>query len=61
MADRRRKRVLNVRIDDAEAAMLDALADRDGITVSDWVRLAVRRAYRDAFGEGKPRRKKRKR
>jgi uncharacterized protein (DUF1778 family) len=42
---------LVVRVSEDERAMLQALAERDGITASDFVRLYIRRAYREAFGE----------
>jgi hypothetical protein len=44
---------------DDELAMLDAVAERDSISVSDWIRQAVRTAFRKAFGaDAKPPRKK---
>jgi uncharacterized protein (DUF1778 family) len=55
MVERKRTKVLNVRMADEETAMLDALADRDGQSVSDWIRLVVRTAFRKAFGaDAKP-------
>jgi hypothetical protein len=61
MLERKRTRVLNVRMTDEETAMLDAVAERDGQSVSDWIRLVVRTAFRKAFGtDAKPPRKKRK-
>jgi uncharacterized protein (DUF1778 family) len=47
MANRDRR--LSIRIGDEERKMLDALAKRDGLTVSDYVRLFARRAYAEAF------------
>ena len=34
--------------------MLQALADADGITGSDWIRLTIRRAYAEKFGDKRP-------
>lgn len=34
--------------------MLRALAEKDGITASDVVRLFIRRAYADAYGDKRP-------
>lgn len=34
--------------------MLQALADRDGIAVSDVLRIFIRRAYAEAFGDKAP-------
>lgn len=51
---------LSVKIAAEERAMLQALADRDGISVSDYVRLFIRREYAEmrpaAKPGGKPRR-----
>jgi hypothetical protein len=44
---------------DEEVAMLQALAERDGVTVSDYVRLFVRKQYVEHFGAKPPRRSKR--
>ena len=41
-----------------ERDMLRAVAERDGITASDWVRLTIRRAYAEAFGDKPPKRPK---
>lgn len=55
MAERLRKKTLNVRMLDDELAMLDAVAERAGLKVSDWIRQAVRRAFRRDFGaDAKP-------
>ena len=45
-------RALNlvIRVSEDERAMLAALAEREGISSSDFVRLYIRRAYREAFG-----------
>ena len=37
-----------------ERAMLSALAERDGITQSDVLRMFISRAYAEAFGDKKP-------
>lgn len=49
MVDRDSK--LTIRISEAELDMLRALAERDGVSASDVLRLFIRRAYLDAFGE----------
>jgi uncharacterized protein (DUF1778 family) len=48
MVDREAR--INLRASEEEAAMLRALAERDGISASDFLRLYIRRAYREAFG-----------
>lgn len=50
---------LNVRMALEEGDMLRKLAERDGISQSDWIRLTVRRAYIAAFGEKPPKPKAR--
>lgn len=50
---------LNVRISDEELAMLARLAERDGITSSDWLRITIRRAHTRVFRDAKQRTKKR--
>lgn len=47
-------------ISDEEWAMLQALADRDGVNASDHIRLYIRRAYGEAFGSAKAPKPKRK-
>jgi len=49
-----RSRYVTVRTSDEEAAMLYVLAERDGVSQSDYVRLFIRRAYAEAFGDKKP-------
>jgi hypothetical protein len=56
MVERRRTLNLNVRIDEAEAKMLKALADLRGLSASDVVRQFIREAYAEAFPPRKPRR-----
>ena len=41
----KRTRRLSMLISDEEWTMLQSLAERDGITASDWVRLRIREAY----------------
>jgi hypothetical protein len=55
-----RDRRLSIRIADNEWDMLKALAEREGLAVSDYVRLFIRRSHSEAFGDAKPA-KKRKR
>lgn len=57
MVDRDYK--LNVRMAREDGDMLRKLAERDGISQSDWIRLTVRRAYIAAFGEKPPKTKER--
>jgi len=52
-----RPRALTVRVSDEELEMLQQLAEREGVTVSDYVRLRIRKDHREVFGEGKPKRK----
>ena len=49
---------LNVRAAPEEMAMLEALADDSGLSVSDVVRMLVRDAYRSKFGDNLPKPKK---
>lgn len=52
-----RNRRLSMKISDEEWTMLQALAERDGVSASDFVRTFIRRAYAEAF-ENKPKRGK---
>lgn len=52
MVDRNRR--LNLLISDEEHAMLAALAEKRGITASDVVRMFIRDAYAEAFGDKRP-------
>jgi predicted HicB family RNase H-like nuclease len=51
MPERRRTSTLNVRVYQEEADMLKELADRDGLSISDWIRQAIRQRHRKLFGE----------
>jgi len=55
MVERKRQRSLNVRLLEEEHQMLDVLSEREGLSVSDWVRHTVRTAYRKSVGDVKPR------
>jgi len=44
-----------VRLLEEEHQMLDVLSEREGLSVSDWVRHTVRTAYRKSVGDVKPR------
>ena len=55
MVLKREKRV-QMLFSDEEWAMLQELADRDGVTASDWVRIRVREGHRAEFGESRPKR-----
>jgi hypothetical protein len=54
MVDRARTRNLNIRVTDNESEMLRALAEREGVSASDIVRLYIRRAYAEAFPPKRP-------
>jgi uncharacterized protein (DUF1778 family) len=51
-----REKMLNVRITDDEDRMLKALAEHQGMSVSDVVRQYVRRAFAEAFTPKKTKR-----
>lgn len=55
-----RDQSLRIRVSLDEKKMLDALAEKQGLTASDVVRLLVRREYSQEFGEGPPKKNKRK-
>ncbi len=62
MALPKREHLLNVRMHEAEGRMLSALAEADGITVSEWVRNSIRVQHALRFGAvPKPRPKNKKR
>lgn len=42
---------LTLRVSEDEREMLRALAEREGVSASDFVRIYIRRAHRDAFGD----------
>ena len=58
MVVKREKRV-QMLFSEEEWAMLQELADRDGVTASDWVRTRVREGHRTLFGESRPKKAKR--
>lgn len=43
-----------MRLTEEESAMLRSLAERDGLTASDYLRMFIRRSYAETFGEKKP-------
>ena len=45
MVERKRDRLLQVRMHDVEVEMLDVVADSEGLTASEWVRQAIRHRY----------------
>jgi Ribbon-helix-helix protein len=53
MATIERTERLGIRIAPQEVAMLQALSEADGLTASDVVRLLIRRAHAEKFGERK--------
>jgi len=58
MAERKRERVLNVRLADEETEMVAALAELDGLNVSDWIRRTIRTSFRKSFQPSKQKTKK---
>lgn len=42
---------LTLRVSEDEREMLHALAEREGVSASDVVRIHIRRAHREAFGD----------
>nr|PZN27484.1 MAG: hypothetical protein DIU78_04965 [Pseudomonadota bacterium] len=52
MAERTRN--LNARVTDEELRMLSAVAAREGLTASAWLRRKIREAYRRFFGNEPP-------
>jgi predicted DNA-binding protein len=53
-----RDRRLSIRIADDEWDKLHALAEAEGVSSSDYVRLFIRRAHAEKFGNKKPKTKK---
>lgn len=53
-----RNRRLSMLISDEEQRMLQDLADADGVTASDYVRLFVRKAHEAKFAGKKPTKKR---
>jgi uncharacterized protein (DUF1778 family) len=58
MPTKQRTERLGLRIAPDELEMVNDLADADGVSASDVVRILVRRAHAERFGEKKPKRKK---
>lgn len=52
---RERAEMFTVRMTADEIAMLRALAEADGLSQSDVVRVFIRRSYAERFGDKKPR------
>lgn len=50
---------LNVRLTPDEARLLQALAELDGISQSDWIRMIIRRTFLERFPSERPKAKKR--
>ena len=48
-----RSKQLTIRIAPEEIAMLKLLSDREGISVSDWIRMRARCEYYELYGEKK--------
>jgi hypothetical protein len=49
-----RFRNLNARVQDEELRMLHAVAEREGLTASAWLRRKIREAHRRFFGNEPP-------
>lgn len=49
VVERKRDRALTVRMLEAEVGMLAELADRDGVSVSEWIRNTIRKEHVLAF------------
>jgi uncharacterized protein (DUF1778 family) len=49
MVERQRTGTLNIRVNDDEERMLKAVAQHQGLSVSDVIRQYIRRAFADAF------------
>jgi hypothetical protein len=45
MVERRREKLLNVRVLDAEMQMLGELAHREGVSMSEWIRNSIRKEH----------------
>lgn len=61
MAPDKRSEFVGLRLTPTEAGMLTELAQADGLYQSDVLRLLIRRAHTDRFGEGTKPKRKRKR
>ena len=60
MAPAKRTELVAFRVAPEEQAMLHRLAEADGVYQSDVLRLLIRRAHADRFGESKPKPRKRR-
>lgn len=49
MGERTRERVINIRVTEDEERMAKAVADHQGLSVSDIIRQFIRRAFAEAF------------
>lgn len=49
-----RNRVFQIRASDEELAMLAAIAEAEGVSGADVLRLFIRRTYAERFGDKKP-------
>lgn len=58
MVERKREHALNVRLLEAETQMLQELAERDGVTVSEWIRNIIRSQHLLAFTQPRPKPKR---
>jgi hypothetical protein len=50
--------MFHVRMSGDERRMLEALAEDEGISASDYVRMSLRRAFTERFGDKKPKTKR---
>jgi uncharacterized protein (DUF1778 family) len=58
MVDKERAAVITIRLTRDERMMVGALADADGISISDVVRMALRRTYAERFADKKTKKTK---
>lgn len=56
MVERKRDRALTVRMLEIELDMLAALAEQEGVSVSEWIRNTIRREHVLTFTAKKPKR-----
>jgi uncharacterized protein (DUF1778 family) len=54
MVERVRTKAINVRVTDDEDRMLKALAEHQGLSISDVVRQYIRRAFAETFSPKRP-------
>lgn len=58
MSPLERDRQFRIRLSDDELAMLHELAERDGVSAADFLRLYIRRSHAEAFQGRRPKKQK---